>query len=98
MVIRKDLPFGVALAQTVHAAGESAQNSEVPPDTHAVVLAVPDEIALLAIEEKLLRAGIEITAVRESDAPYLGQLMSIGIRPQPREKIRKLLANLPLYR
>lgn len=98
MVIRKDLPFGVALAQTVHASGESAQNTKVPPHTHAVVLAVPDEAALLAVEQKLLANSIEISAIREPDAPYFGQLMSIGIKPQPREKIRKLLSNLPLYR
>ncbi len=98
MIVRKDLPFGVALAQTVHASGESAQNTKVPPNTHAVVLAVPDEASLLAVEKKLLEAGIEISAIREPDAPWNGQLMTIGIKPQPREKIRKLLSNLPLYR
>lgn len=98
MIIRKDLPFGVALAQVVHAAGESAQNTEVPPNTHAVVLAVPDEQALLAVEERFVHAGIEITAIREPDAPYFNQITAIGIKPQPREKIRKLLSNLPLYR
>lgn len=98
IIIRKDLPPGVALAQTVHAAGESAQNTVVPPDTHAVVLAVPDECALLAVEAKLLRNGLELSAIREPDEPWSGQLMAIGIKPQPREKIKKLLSNLPLYR
>ena len=98
MIIRKDLPFGVALAQCVHAAGESAQNTEVPPNTHAVVLAVPDEKTLLDVEIKLIAADVEISAIREPDAPWNGQLMTIGIKPQPREKIRKLLSNLPLYR
>lgn len=97
-MVRKDLPFGVALAQVVHAAGESAQKIEVPPQTHAVVLAIPDEVSLLEVEKKLLEAGIEISAIREPDAPYFGQLMTIGIKPQTREKIRKLLSNLPLYR
>ncbi len=98
MVIRKDLPPGVALAQTVHAAGESAQNTEVPPHTHAVVLAVPDEASLLVVETNLKLAGVDIAAIREPDPPWNGQLMAIGIKPQPREKIRKLLSNLPLYR
>lgn len=98
MIIRKDLPFGVALAQTTHAAGESAQNCKVPPNTHAVVLAVECEEALRMVERKLLQANIEISAIREPDAPYLGQLMAIGVKPQTREKLRKLLANLPLYR
>jgi len=98
VVIRKDLPFGVALAQTVHASGESAQNTKVPPHTHAVVLAVPDEASLRAVEKKLFEARVEMAAICEPDAPWNGQLMAIGIKPQPREKIRKLLSNLPLYR
>lgn len=81
----------------MHAAGESAQSTTVPPNTHAVVLACPDEAAILAAEEKLLQNGIEITSIREPDAPYFGQLMAIGIKPQPRKKLRKLLAYLQLY-
>lgn len=98
VIVRQDLPFGVVLAQTVHAAGESAQNTVVPPNTHAVVLAVPDEHTLLRYEAKLLRNGIAITAIREPDEPWNGQLMTIGIKPQSREKIKKLLSNLPLYK
>ncbi len=98
-IVRKDLPFGVALAQTVHAAGESAQEVKVPPNTCAVVLAVPDETALLAVEKRLQEALIDgVTSIREPDEPYCGQLMTIGIKPQSRGKIRKLLSNLPLYR
>ena len=96
--MRKDLPFGVALAQTTHAAGESAQNVAVPSNTHAVVLAVSDEQSLLLVEQKLSLAGIEFVAIREPDEPYCGQILAIGIKPQPRNKLRKLLANLPLYR
>jgi hypothetical protein len=62
------------------------------------VLAAADEASLLAIEDKLLRHGVEFVSIREPDAPWNGQLMTIGIKPQPREKIRKLLSNLPLYR
>jgi peptidyl-tRNA hydrolase len=99
VIVRKDLPFGVALAQVVHASGESAQEVKVPPNTHAVVLAVPDETALLAVEKRLQEASVDgVTSIREPDEPYLGQLMTIGIKPQPRGKIRKLLSNLPLYR
>jgi 7-keto-8-aminopelargonate synthetase-like enzyme len=98
VIIRKDLPFGVALAQTVHAAGESAQEVKVPPQTHAVVLAVPDEAALLNVESVLMIAGVGISSIREPDVPWNNQLMAIGIKPQPREKIKKLLSNLPLYR
>lgn len=92
------MPAGVALAQVVHAAGESAQQMLIPPNTHAVVLAVPDEQSLLAVEAKLIRKGIEFSAIREPDEPWNGQLMTIGIKPQERKKIRKILANLPLYK
>lgn len=88
----------MALAQTVHAAGESAQMMEVPPNTHAVVLSVPDEQALLAIEAKLMDNGIAISSIREPDAPWDMALMAIGIQPQPRAKLKKLLGNLPLYK
>ena len=97
-IVRRDLPFGVVLAQTVHAAGESVQGMLVPPSTHAVVLAVSDEKSLLDVEAKLLKAGIEIAAIRELDEPYCGQLMTIGVKPQTREKLRKLLGSLPLYK
>ena len=96
--MRSDLPLGVFAAQLVHAAGESAQNMEVPEGTHAVVLAVPDEQSLLSVEAKLAQHGLDFKSVREPDAPWNGQLMAIGIRPQPRKKLKKLLANLPLYK
>ena len=98
MIIRKDLPFGVALAQATHAAGESAQAVSIPPDTHAVVLAALDEQELLALETKLLKHGVDLVAIRELDPPYFNQLMAIGIKPQPRKKLKKLLSNLPLYK
>lgn len=98
VVVRKDLPFGVALSQVVHAAGESVQGMLIPSSTHAVVLAVPDEEALLRIEAKLLNANFEIMAIREPDEPYFGQITAIGIRPQVRDKLKKLLSNLPLYK
>lgn len=98
-IVRRDLPPGVLAAQLVHAAGESAQEVKVPPNTCAVVLAVPDETALLAVEKRLQEALIDgVTSIREPDEPYNGQITAIGIKPQPRGKIRKLLSNLPLYR
>lgn len=99
VVIRKDLPVGVALAQCVHAAGESAANLEVPPNTHAVVLSVENEAELLRLESKLLANGISIFAIREPDEPWSGALMAIGLPPQPRTKsLKKLFSNLKLYK
>ncbi len=81
----------------MHAAGESSTGN-IPEGTHAVVLATPNEAKLLALERVLIDAGIPHTAVREPDEPWNGQLMAIGIRPGPRDTVRKLLSNLPLLR
>lgn len=82
----------------MHAAGESAQNTAVPPGTHAVVLSAENEESLLEIEQKLSAHNIEFVAIREPDAPWNGALMAIGVKPQPRGKLKKLLRELPLYK
>jgi hypothetical protein len=97
VVARSDLPIGTLLAQVVHAAGESSPG-RVPPSTHAVVLAVPDESGLLEAEARLLEAGIPHITIREPDAPWCGQAMTIGIFAEDRTRVRKLLARLPLFR
>ena len=92
------MPLGTICAQLVHAAGESSPGN-LPEGTHAVVLAVPNEQTLLAIEEKLKHAQIKYNAIREPDPPYLGQLMAIGLEPTTdRTRMRKLLSTLPLLR
>lgn len=96
-IIRKDLPLGVMAAQLIHAAGESSPGN-LPEHTFAVCLAVSDEPALLALEERLARADIPHTAIREPDAPWNGQLMAIGIRPLDRTIVRKYLAQYPLLK
>lgn len=45
-----------------------------------------------------MREGVRHKCVVESDEPYAGQMMAIGIVPQERTKVRKLLSNLPLVR
>lgn len=98
VIIRADLPRGVQIAQTIHAAGESVAGP-VPPTTHAVALEAADEAELLDLEAKLKHLGIQFVAIREIDAPYTNQLMAIGIQPQVRAKIlRKALARFALVR
>jgi hypothetical protein len=46
----------------------------------------------------LTRADIPHKRIFESDPPYDGQLMSIGIRPMERDRLRKLLSSLPLVK
>jgi len=88
------------VAQTVHAAGESARLApELPDNTHAVVLSVPDEVSLLEIEAELLQAGIPHKTIREPDSPYGGAATCLGIMPMSRSKpLRKLLGGLPLLK
>jgi len=61
-------------------------------------LVVPDEAALLRLEQDLIIAEIEFRAIREPDAPYFGQLMAIGIVPLPKARLGGLLSHLQLIR
>jgi hypothetical protein len=100
VIIRKDLPLGVQLAQTVHAAGESALLGILPRGTHAIVLAARDEAHFCDLEVKAKALGFvdSFVGFREPDAPYLGALMAIGFKPAPRGTYKKLLSQLPLVR
>lgn len=96
--MRKDLPIGTIAAQLVHAAGESAL-FKIPEGTHAVVLSVPNEDELLSLEQLLLDNSIPHRAIRESDSPWNGQIMAIGLIPSRKtEKIKKVLSRFPLLK
>lgn len=95
-IVRADLPLGVQLAQTVHAAGESSPG-DLPSDTRAVMLHAAGAEELLALEAKLRAAGVTFTSIREPDMPWDGQIMAIGLKPCIRTKaLRKLMSGLPL--
>lgn len=79
-----------------HAAGESTPE-RVPPGTHAVILAASAD-ALLDLETRLERSGVPHAAIRESDAPYAGQLLAIGLAPAPRALVRRVVSSFPLLR
>jgi peptidyl-tRNA hydrolase len=96
IIVRPDLPIGVLAAQVTHAAGESSPGN-LPPGTYAVVLAAERE-KLLELEKFLRENGVKFKAVRESDTPYTGELMSIGLAPQLKNNVRKFLSSLPLLR
>lgn len=84
------------VAQTVHAAGESALGL-VAPNTHAVALAARDERHLAAIERRLIDLGLEHRAIREPDRD--DELMAIGIPPLvDRELVRPITKQLQLLR
>lgn len=85
-------------AQLVHAAGESSPGN-LSEGTHAVVLGVHSEEELLVLEQKLLEFRVEYKAIREPDAGWNNQLMSIGISPTVKTPVlKKLLSQLPLLR
>lgn len=97
VIVRRDLPHGVQVAQTIHAAGESA--GRVAPGTHAVALHARDEQQLLEIEQRLAASPFQFQAIREPDAPWLGALMAIGLSPVHRTpELRQLLGKLPLVK
>jgi peptidyl-tRNA hydrolase len=96
VIVREDLPPGAAAAQLVHAAGESSPGN-LKAGTFAIVLSVPDEVTLLRLAERLLQAGLARHVVFESDPPYQGQAMAIGLQPARRSLLRPHLSNLPLY-
>lgn len=100
IIVRADLPVGLQIAQTVHAAGESA-TPKPEPGTHAVALHARDEAHLREIAARLTAAGIGHHLVEEcdDDDDYPGQLMSIGLHPTTeRERVAKVLSSLPLAR
>jgi hypothetical protein len=61
-----------------------------------VVLAVPDEQALLEAHGVLVSAGLTPALIREPDLN--GQATALGIFVEDRTQVRKLLARLPLMR
>jgi hypothetical protein len=96
-VVRADLPRGIQAANLIHAAGESSPGN-LPPGTHAIALVVPDEAALWRLEHALRHAHVEFSAIIESDAPYTGQLLAIGVSPRRKEEVKRHLSSLPLLK
>lgn len=91
IIVRGDLPIGVAAAMITHAAGETGP-AEV--GTHAVVLSVPNEEALVNVAAALEGRGVYHHVVTEPWEPYNGAAMAIGLPPGPRCKV---LSRLSLY-
>ena len=84
-------------AQVAHAAG--AGSDRHPPEVHVVVLSVPSEGALLCVAQRLQLSGAAHTTVVESDSPYSGQAMSIGLELlRDRSAAYRALSSLPLLK
>ena len=95
VVVRDDLPAGLAAAQVLHAAGESASLRSPPRGCHAVVLTAPKK-ELDELETILRWEKIPFRSIIENDAPYDNELVAIGIAPCE-EGLGRWLRHLPLY-
>jgi len=100
VIVRSDVPTGVQLAQTIHAAGWSAQlrgaEAAAPPTTAIALAASPDELSALA--RSLAAADVPHVLVHEPAKPWRGALMAIGVVPMPRALVRRLFAHLHVVR
>ena len=98
--MRGDVPSGVQLAQTIHAAGWSAQlpgaHAAAPPTIAVALAASVDELVLIGA--RLAAEGVPHVRVHEPDEPWRGALMAIGVVPMPRALVRRFVAHLPLVR
>jgi hypothetical protein len=93
--VRSDLPHGVQVAQTAHAASEATGH----PPSIVVALAVPDESTLRKIAEALGRQSQTYALIVEDAGPHAGEATAIGVRPTAdRAAVRKVLSSLPLVR
>lgn len=91
------MPRGLLAAQVTHAAGESSPGN-LPEGTYAVVLAAKSPEQLIFIEKHLIHNGVPHKAIRENDPPYRGELLAIGVTPQPRSQLRRYFSTLPLLK
>lgn len=97
VIVRSDLPPGVQLANTIHAAGESV-HSRCPAGTYAVALHARDEAHLVALSLRLSVAGVPRVEVWEEDGPHAGHLMAVGVEPTRELAARRVLSDVPLAR
>ena len=96
-ITRADISTGLQAAMLIHAAGESSPGN-LEPHTYAIALVCDDEDDLEALSFRLFMEGIKHKRIIESDAPYTGQLMALGIPPGPRSMLNKHLSSLRLVR
>lgn len=93
--MRSDLPHGVQVAQTAHAASEASGH----PPTIVVALQVPDETTLRRIAEALGENSLTHQLIVEDAGPFAGQAMALGVAPSTdRKAIGKVVSALPLVK
>lgn len=63
-----------------------------------MALTVKNEAQLRSLAETLEQAGLPRHLIVESDAPYEGQAMALGIAPMDRKHLKKYLSQYPLLK
>lgn len=104
ILIRMDLPSGVKLAQTAHAAGEAFHHYSRDNDgdlnpttgTTVIVLGVDNEEMLSAYAALLDVEQVPHVLFREPDAPYNGAPMALGTHPMEQAALAPYFASLQL--
>ena len=98
IVVRADLPVGLAAAQAVHSAFAFATRHPCitgpwqRESQFLVIVTVPDEIALIALASNALARNLEISTWHEPDMG--GEATALAL--EPGIAARRLCANLPL--
>ena len=99
IAVRLDLPLGLASAQAVHAAFLFAQQhpehvgSWQRDSQYLVIVTVPDEVELIGLASRALKAGIDVATWHEPD--LAGATTAVALQPGP--TARRLCANLALH-
>lgn len=94
IIVRRDLPLGLVLANVAHAAGESfyrlAQLASFelldlegfePAETIAIVKGARNEGRLKKLRDALVAEDVPHSLITETDGEYAGQAMAIGVVP-----------------
>ena len=94
-IVRGDLPKGMQVAQTAHAASEASGHAP----TIVVALSVPDEATLRQLADAMGTKSLAHSLIVEEDGPYAGQAMALGVAPtEDRAAIRRVTSGLPLVK
>jgi hypothetical protein len=70
----------------------------LPDGTYAVALTAKNEAELRSLAETLEQAGLPRHLIIESDAPYTGQAVALGIPPTDRRLLKRYLSRYPLVK
>ena len=84
-------------AQLIHAAGRSSPGG-LAEGTYAIALTTENETELCKLAAVLKLSGIRSELIVESDTPFEGQAMALGIAPTDRKLLKPYLARFPLLK